>query len=86
MSFYKPQVNISSNFASLFSVMKDNSFMLFQSNVIYFAQKEPIKAEILRIVSALFVQSIQCLRYKITEKLSFMTLNSKIQINPDLVV
>ena len=36
-----------SNFASLFSVMKDNSSVLFfSSNNIYFAQKEPIKVNI----------------------------------------
>ena len=29
MSFSKPQVSFSSNFASLFSVMKDNSSVLF---------------------------------------------------------
>ena len=34
-------------FASLFSVMKDNSSVrFFSSNVIYFVQKEPIKVQI----------------------------------------
>ena len=50
MPFSKPQVIFSSNFASLYSVMKENSF--FKSNFIYFAQKEPMKVEILRISSA----------------------------------
>ena len=46
MSFFKPQVSFSSNFASLYSVMKDNSSVLFSSNNIYFAQKEHIKMKI----------------------------------------
>ena len=35
-----------------FSVMKDNPSVFFRSNVIYFAQKKPIKVEILRISRA----------------------------------
>ena len=46
MSFSKQQVSFSSNFVSLFSFMKDNSSVLFNSNNIYFAQKEPIKVKI----------------------------------------
>ena len=45
MSFSKPQVSFSSNF-TFSSVMKDKSSVLFWSNVIYFAQKEPIKEQI----------------------------------------
>ena len=52
MLFSKPHVSFSSNFASLFSTMKDKSSLLFWSNVIHFGEKEPIKVEILRISSA----------------------------------
>ena len=52
MSFSKTQVSFSSKFLSIFSVMKDNLSVLFMSNVIYFAQKEPIKARILIISCA----------------------------------
>ena len=37
MSFSKPQVSYSSNFASPFSAMKDNSSVIFRSNIKYFA-------------------------------------------------
>ena len=46
MSILKRQVDSSPSFASLFSFMKDYSSVLFSSNNIYFAQKEPIKVEI----------------------------------------
>ena len=35
-----------SNFASIFSVMKDNSSVFFSSEIIYFGQKQPIKVQI----------------------------------------
>ena len=44
--FSKQQVNFSSNFVSLFNVMKDISSIRFSSNNIYFAQKESIKVKI----------------------------------------
>ena len=43
VSFSEPQISFSSNFAWLFSIMKDN---LFRSNVIYIARKGPIKVQI----------------------------------------
>ena len=51
-SFSKPEVSFSSNFASLFIAWKVTSLYFFKSNVIYFAQKETIKKEILRNSSA----------------------------------
>ena len=51
MSLSNPQVSFSSNFASLFSVMTDNSSILFLGQT-YFTQKEPIKFETLKILSA----------------------------------
>ena len=49
MSFSKPQGSFYANFTWLFNVMKDNSSVLFRSKIIYFAQKGPIKEQILEI-------------------------------------
>ena len=46
VSFETTKVNSSPNFVSLFSFMKDKFYVLFSSNNIYFAQKEPIKVKI----------------------------------------
>ena len=45
MSFFEPQGSFSSNFAPLFSVIKDRALYIFSSKNKYFAQKEPIKAK-----------------------------------------
>ena len=45
MSFFEPQDSFSSNFAPLFSVIKDRALYIFSSKNKYFAQKEPIKAK-----------------------------------------
>ena len=47
MPILKRQVSFSLNFESLFSFMKDNFYVLFSSNNIYFAQKEPIQVKVL---------------------------------------
>ena len=52
MSFFKPHVTFSSNFSSLLNVLKDNSSVFFSSKVMYFAQKEQMKVETWRILSA----------------------------------
>ena len=46
--FLKPRVSFSSNFASLFSVMRHNSSLPFFLTFICFGQKEPIKVQISR--------------------------------------
>ena len=46
LSFLKQQISFSSNFASLFSVMRHNPLYLISWNFIYFQQKEPIKLQI----------------------------------------
>ena len=46
MSFYKAQINFLSNFALIFSAIKYNFLCFFSSNIIYFAQRRPIKAQI----------------------------------------
>ena len=45
--FWNHKVRLYSNFASLFSVMKDNSSVFFRSNLIYFGQKWPIEVKFL---------------------------------------
>ena len=46
MSFLKAQVSFPLNFASIFSAIKQNSPVLFSSNIVYFGQKEPIKVHV----------------------------------------
>ena len=49
----KVEVNFSLNFASLFSVMRDNSSVLFYSKFfIWFGQREPIKVQNFRLSTA----------------------------------
>ena len=43
LDFWIHKVTVYSNFASLFSIMKDRSTVFFGSNLIYFGQKGPIK-------------------------------------------
>ena len=45
MLYLKPQVSFSSNFASLFNVMRENSSVIFRWNFIWFGQKESIKVQ-----------------------------------------
>ena len=47
LTFFKPQVNFSSNFSWLFTPLQ-----IFRSNVIYFAQKGSIKVKLFRLFSA----------------------------------
>ena len=49
--FFKTQVSFSSNFATIFHVMKDNSSVLFRLTIIYFGHKESIK-QFFRLLSA----------------------------------
>ena len=58
MLFFKPQVSFSSNFAWYFSVMRDNSPVLFRSNFIYFAQKGPTKVKIIETFECLDQNSL----------------------------
>ena len=65
MLFSKPQVSFSSNFAWLFSVMKDNSYVLFQIKHYIFHMKginqgvnKQLKSPKISLWWAVFVQSI----------------------------
>ena len=44
--FVKQQIGFSSNFASLFIVMRQTPLYFFSWNFVYFQQKEPIKVQI----------------------------------------
>ena len=51
MSFSKPQVSFSSNFASFFNVMKDNSSVAFLAPKIYtLLKRSPLKLKFLRLL------------------------------------
>ena len=52
MSFSKPQVHFSSNLAWLFSVMKDNSSVLFRTKVFTLHERDESKCKLLRLFSA----------------------------------
>ena len=43
LSFFKKEISVSSNFTSLFSVMRQNSSLFCSWNFIYFQQKQLIK-------------------------------------------
>ena len=50
MSFFKPQVSFSSNFASLFSIMKDKLLCTFLAQALYtLARRSPFKVQSTRI-------------------------------------
>ena len=53
MSFLKPQNSFSLNFASLYSIMRDHSSVLFSWNFIWFGQMEPIKVQNFRLLTTL---------------------------------
>ena len=58
MSYLKLQVSFSSKFPSLFSVMRnDSSVLFFRWNCTWFRQIEPIKVQDFRLLTA-FVESI----------------------------
>ena len=52
MSFLDPRVSFSSNFASLFLVMRHNYSVLFHLNLYMLGQKDPIKVEVFRLSTA----------------------------------
>ena len=52
MSFLEPRISFSSNFASLFSVMKHNSSVLFHQKFQMLWTKNPIKFQIFRPLTA----------------------------------
>ena len=51
-SFFKPQVSFSSNFASLFSVMKDDSSTVLAQTLYPLVTRSPLKCTLFRLLSA----------------------------------
>ena len=98
LSFLKQQIGFSSNFASLFSIMKHNSSVLFYLKFYIFStqHKEPIKVQIwwnftwavenLKICTLIgsFVHSMKRFRWKKTKQLCFMTLKSNARFEEKL--
>ena len=77
--FWNHKVMVYSNFASLFSVMKDNSTVFFSSNLIYLGQKEPIevKCSEFRMVWWKFTKfHMSYLRLQVSFSLNFASLFS----------
>ena len=52
MSFFEPRASFSSDFASLFSVMRHNSSVPFHLNLYMLWTKKPIKVQISRLLTA----------------------------------
>ena len=61
--FWNPNVRVYSNFASMVSAMKDNSFVFLSSNLIYFGQIHQIPHVIFETTSQFFFRTyitLQC--------------------------
>ena len=61
---FQQQASFSSNFASLFSIMRHNSYVCFGWNLIYFQQKDPIKTKIWKN----FMPAVESLTYEVLAK------------------
>ena len=89
----KEQISCSSNFASLFSVMRHNSSVLYCWNFIYFQEKEPIKvqiwwtftSDILHFDGLLLSKWYEVSAKKCTEELPLMTLKSDAKFKEKLI-
>ena len=78
MSILKRQVDSSPNFVSLFRFTKKNSLALFNSNNIYFAQKEPIKVKLFETFECsgqnLFNSDMSILKRQVDSSPNFVSL------------
>ena len=78
MSILKRQVDPSPNFVSLFRFTKKNSLALFNSNNIYFAQKEPIKVKLFETFECsgqnLFNSDMSILKRQVDSSPNFVSL------------
>ena len=82
--FWNHKVKFYSNFASLFSVMKDNSSALFYLKLLYFGQKELIQAKFsdFWVAGWKFTKFfISCLKLQVSFSLNFASLFSVIRDN-----
>ena len=73
MLFLQPRISFSSNFASLFSVMRHNSSVFFHLNLCMFWRKEPIKVQISRLSTARM--KLKQISYVIFQDTSQFSLN-----------
>ena len=73
MSFQKSQVSSPSNFALIFSVIKYNSSILFFGlNIIYFGQSNPLKSNVLSLLSArVKICQIRHVNFELTSQFLF---------------
>ena len=72
MSFLETRISFSSNFASLFSVMKRNTSVFFHLNLICFGQKDPIRVEIFRLSTVrMKINAIPYVIFQATSQFSF---------------
>ena len=78
MSFLESRVSFSSNFTSLFSVMRHNSSAIFHLNLcMFFGQKNPIKVEIFRLSTArMKINQIPYIIFQVTSQISFKFCNT----------
>ena len=76
MSFLEAQVSFLSNFVLILSAIKYNSSILFNSNIIYFGQKQPIKYKFLRFSSApVKIRQIPHVNFEMTSQFTFKFLH-----------
>ena len=68
MSFLKAQVSFASNFASVFSAFNVTPLYFFSSKIIYFGQKQPIKAQIFEIFQ---IRQIPHVSFELTSQFLF---------------
>ena len=82
MSFSKPQVSFSSNFVSLFSVMKHNSSVLFSLNRYILCTKGTNQSGCLKILSAKIKihQIVSFLKQQISFSSNFASLFSVMRL------
>ena len=86
--FWNHKVKFYSNFASLFSVMKDNSSALFYLKLLYFGQKELIQAKFsdFWVAGWKFTKFfIWCLKLQVSFSLNFASLFSVIRDNSSVI-
>ena len=86
--FWNRKVKVSSDFASLFSVMKDNSSLFFYLKPLCFGQKEPIEVKFpdIWVVGWKFSKFLMsCLKLQVSFSLNFASLFSVMKDNSSVL-
>ena len=86
--FWNRKVKVYLNFASLFSVMKYNSFVLFYLKPLYFGQKEPVEVKFsdFWVVGWKFNKFLMsCLKLQVSFSLNFASLFSVMRDNSSVL-